>query len=185
MLKIVIWSIMQRCCNLSVKSVSAIQYSVLLKNSNKCKGELYKTKQKTPWLLSASELHRPSDRRLSAKFVPTFAWSAQRILKAVNLGFLDRSRYFSIQVAPQLSSRGWVDPVPDPLLLWPLDHRVSRCTKQNNKHFERTWVKNLPLSELQHSFPFRSFQHDWKLICGLQFPYNRLFWSIITYEIVI
>jgi hypothetical protein len=59
------------------------------------------------------------------------------------LGFLDQSSYFSIQVAPQLSSRGWVDPVPDPLLLrlsgsagnrtrdlwicsqelWPLDHR--------------------------------------------------------------
>jgi hypothetical protein len=57
--------------------------------------------------------------------------------------FLDRSRYLFIQVAPQLSSRGWVDPVPDPLLLkksgrvgnrtrdfwicshklWPLDHR--------------------------------------------------------------
>jgi hypothetical protein len=26
---------------------------------------------------------------------------------AVNIGFLDRSRYFSIQVAPQLSSWGW------------------------------------------------------------------------------
>jgi hypothetical protein len=35
----------------------------------------------------------------------------------VNLGFLDQSRYFFIQVAPQLSSRGWVHPVPDPLLL--------------------------------------------------------------------
>jgi hypothetical protein len=35
----------------------------------------------------------------------------------VNLSFLDRSRYFSFQVAPHLSSRGWVDPVPDPLLL--------------------------------------------------------------------
>jgi hypothetical protein len=71
------------------------------------------------------------------------AWSAQRILTAVILGFLDRSRYFFFQVAPQLSSQGWVDPVPDPLLLrksdrvgnrtralwicsqklWPLDHR--------------------------------------------------------------
>jgi hypothetical protein len=40
------------------------------------------------------------------------AWSAQRIL-----GFLDRSRYFFFQAAPQLYSRGWVDPVPDPLLL--------------------------------------------------------------------
>jgi hypothetical protein len=60
---------------------------------------------------------------MSAKLVPTFlriegvAWSAQRILTAVNFGSLDRSRYFSIQVAPQLSSRGSVDPVPDPLLL--------------------------------------------------------------------
>jgi hypothetical protein len=31
-------------------------------------------------------------------------------------GFLDRSRYFFYQVAPQLYSRGWVDPVPEPLL---------------------------------------------------------------------
>jgi hypothetical protein len=30
--------------------------------------------------------------------------------------FLDRSRYF-FQVAPQLYSRGRVEPVPDPLLL--------------------------------------------------------------------
>jgi hypothetical protein len=33
------------------------------------------------------------------------------------LGFLDRSRYYFFQVAPQLYSRGWVDPVPDPLPL--------------------------------------------------------------------
>jgi hypothetical protein len=30
------------------------------------------------------------------------AWSAQLIPTAVNFGFLDRSRYISIQVAPQL-----------------------------------------------------------------------------------
>jgi hypothetical protein len=33
------------------------------------------------------------------------------------LGFLDRSRYFFFQAAPQLYSRGHVDPVPDLLLL--------------------------------------------------------------------
>jgi hypothetical protein len=38
--------------------------------------------------------------------VEDVAWSAQRIPTAVNLCFLDRSRYFFIQVAPQLSSRG-------------------------------------------------------------------------------
>jgi hypothetical protein len=65
--------------------------------------------------------------------------------------FQIRNRYFFfIQVAPQLTSRGsrgWVDPVPDPLLLrksgsdgnrtrdlcscsqklWPLDHRGGLC----------------------------------------------------------
>ena len=30
--------------------------------------------------------------------------------------FLTGFRYFSYQVAPQLSSRGWVDPVVDPIL---------------------------------------------------------------------
>jgi hypothetical protein len=78
------------------------------------------------------------------------AWSAQRIPTAVNFGFLDRSRYFSIQVVPQLSSRGWANPVPDTILLrksgsagnrtrdlwicsqeiWPLDYRGGHfCNK--------------------------------------------------------
>jgi hypothetical protein len=33
------------------------------------------------------------------------------------LGFLDRTRYCFSHVAPQLYSRGWVNPVQDPLLL--------------------------------------------------------------------
>jgi hypothetical protein len=57
-----------------------------------------------------------------ATAVPTFAGRlvshGQRggHFTAVNLGFLDRSRYFFFQVAPHFSSRGWVEPVPDPLL---------------------------------------------------------------------
>jgi hypothetical protein len=48
----------------------------------------YLIKKKTPWSKSGSELHRPSDRRLSAKWLPTFAdkgatWSAWRIPTAV------------------------------------------------------------------------------------------------------
>jgi len=98
--------------------------------------------------------------------VPTFAgvtWSAQRVPTAA-LCFLDRSRYFFIQVAPQLTSRGWVDPVPDPLLLrksgsagnrtrdlcicsqkfWPLDHRgglfLYQTSRKSDKWFGR-WHK--------------------------------------------
>jgi hypothetical protein len=51
---------------------------------------------KTPWPESASELSRPSDRRLSAKLVPTFAVRGCRMVSATDpygriLGFLDRS----------------------------------------------------------------------------------------------
>jgi hypothetical protein len=80
--------------------------------------------QTSPWPVSASELYRLSDRRLSAKIVPAFADRGYRVVSATDppppgriLGFLDRSRYYFFQVAPQLYSRGWVDPVPDPLLL--------------------------------------------------------------------
>jgi hypothetical protein len=120
-------------------------------------------KKNPPWLWSASELCRPSDRRLLAKScqllrIEGVAWSAQRIPPIVSLGFLDGSRYLFFQVAPQLSSRGWVDPVPDPLLLgksgsagnltqdlwicsqklWPLDHRGGRNLWKGNWNAQET-----------------------------------------------
>jgi hypothetical protein len=69
------------------------------------------TKKKTTKLRGLSPQANYTDRATAAvgEVVPTFAgrgWSTQRIPTAVNLGFLDRSRYFFIQVAPQLSSRG-------------------------------------------------------------------------------
>jgi hypothetical protein len=77
---------------------------------------------KIPRPQSASELYRPNERCLSAKLVTIFADIGCRVVSATDpygsiLGFLDRSRYFFFQVPPQLYSRGWVDPVPDPLLL--------------------------------------------------------------------
>jgi hypothetical protein len=47
---------------------------------------------------------------------------------ALNLSFLDRSRYFFFQVAAHICSWGWVDPVPDTLLL-----RISGSARN------RTW----------------------------------------------
>jgi hypothetical protein len=77
--------------------------------------------KKTPWSESASELYRPSDRRLSAKWLPTFAdrdgqrdgslWPYFRFSVQEPLLFY--------QVAPQLYSQGWMDPVPDPQLFFP------------------------------------------------------------------
>jgi hypothetical protein len=72
--------------------------------------------KKAPWSESASELYRRSDRRLSATLVPIFADRECHLVSATDpygriLGFLERSRYFFFQVAPQLYSRGVVDPV--------------------------------------------------------------------------
>jgi hypothetical protein len=67
--------------------------------------------KKAQWTESTSELYRPSDRRLSAKLVPTFVDRGCQVVRFTNpygriLGFLDRSRYFFFQVAPQLYLRG-------------------------------------------------------------------------------
>jgi hypothetical protein len=60
---------------------------------------IYINKQ-TPWSESATELHRPRDRRLSTKWLPTFADRGYHVVSVTDpythfLGFLDRSRYFS------------------------------------------------------------------------------------------
>jgi hypothetical protein len=103
---------------------------------NKCNNKQRDKKNK-----ERLEFYKSNVKKLSGKFlrVEGVAWSAQRIPTSINLSFLDRSRYFIIQVAPQLSSRGWVDPLPlrkhgraenrtrDLWIcsqkLWPLDHR--------------------------------------------------------------
>jgi hypothetical protein len=86
---------------------------------------------KTPWPQSASELYRHSGRRRSAKLVPTFSFfflsRGQRngSPRPLNLCFIDlEPLLIFIQVAPQLTSRGWVDTVPDPQLLRKSDNAV-------------------------------------------------------------
>jgi hypothetical protein len=69
-----------------------IQHADMLINKNK----------QTPWSESASELYRPSDRRLLAKWLPTFADRGCHVVSVTDpygriLGFLDRSLYFSIK----------------------------------------------------------------------------------------
>jgi hypothetical protein len=95
------------------------------------------------------------------------AWSVQRIPTAVNLGGLDRSRCFFIHVAPQLSSRRTVDPVPDPLLLrksgmagnrtrdlWICSHRggLTSCYRDS---FTLQWRTNCPLSGVVTCYLFK------------------------------
>jgi hypothetical protein len=100
--------------------------------------------KKNPWPEFTSELYRPSDRRLSAKLMSTFAERECHVVSVTDpygpiLGFLDRSRYFFFQVAPQLYSRDRVDPVPDPLLFRKSDSpgnrtRTSGSVARNSDH---------------------------------------------------
>jgi hypothetical protein len=78
------------------------------------------SKNLTAWSESESKLYWPRAavcRRCYCQLlrIEGVTWSAWRI---PILGFLDLSRYFFFQVAPQLYSWGWVDPVSDPLPLW-------------------------------------------------------------------
>jgi hypothetical protein len=110
----------------------------------------------TPWPQSAKELYRASDRRLSAKLVPTFENRRCSVVSEAdpygrNLGLIDRSRYFFFQVAPQLYSRGWVDPVPDPLLLRKSGSAGNRTwtsgpVANNSDHYTKVYI--LPTSYL-------------------------------------
>jgi hypothetical protein len=59
-------------------------------------------KKKTPWSESANDLYRPSDCRLSAKWLPTFADRGCHVVSVTDpygriLCFLDRSHYYSIK----------------------------------------------------------------------------------------
>jgi hypothetical protein len=60
----------------------------------------------------------------------------------VTLGVLYRSHYFFIQVEPHFSSRGWVDPVPNPLL--------SRKSGRTGNQTRDLWVCSQELWSLAH-----------------------------------
>jgi hypothetical protein len=106
----------------------------------------------TPWPEFASGLYTPSDRSMSAKFVSTFEDTGSHMATVTDpygriITFLDRSRYFFCQVAPQLYSRGWVDPITDPLLLRKSGStgnrtRTSGSAARNSDHYTTEVVRN-------------------------------------------
>jgi hypothetical protein len=81
-----------------------------------------KTHNKLRGFESASELYRSSDRRRSAKLVLTLADRGCHMVSATspsdrNYDFLDLKRLLFLPSSSSNCSRGWVHPVPDPLLL--------------------------------------------------------------------
>jgi hypothetical protein len=67
------------------------------KHFSKSRNLIHVITKKTPWSESASELYRPSDRRLSAKRLPTFVDIVCHVVSVTDpygriLDFLDNSR---------------------------------------------------------------------------------------------
>jgi hypothetical protein len=123
--------------------------------------------EQTPWLLVRKwtiPTNRPPPQ---VKLVPTLqvegvAWSAQRIPTAVNLGFLDRSRYFFFQVDLQLSPRGWVYPIPDPLFFRSAGNRTRNLWICSQEH----WPPD------HRGGPFFSFSWHKSFSVQLWYPYK-------------
>jgi hypothetical protein len=121
---------------------------------------------------------------MPAKLVPTFAGIECRVISATDLhgrilGFLDRSRCYFFQVAPQLYSRGWLDPALDTLFLrisgspgnrtlelwicrqelWTLDHRGG--SPEFNLLLISSWIR------FWFSFPWKR-QKSFTLLHGIR-----------------
>jgi hypothetical protein len=101
-----------------------------------------KQQKQTPWSESACELTdrataacRRSDCQLLR--IEGATWSVWRIPTAV-FSISRQEPLLFYQVAPQLYSRGWVDPVPDPLLFFSDSAvnrtRASRSVAKNSDH---------------------------------------------------
>jgi hypothetical protein len=114
--------------------------------------------KKTPWPESRSELHRPSDHRLSTKLVPTFA--DRGVLHAQHDGSLRPCSRFSRPEPLFLSSTSSIvltrlrpfqvhyflenlvrkESNPDlwicSQVLWPRDHRGGRLSKNGDKLYQ-------------------------------------------------
>jgi hypothetical protein len=92
------------------------------------------------------------------------------------LGFLDRNRYFLFQVAPQLYSRGWVDPVPDPWLLRKSGNQTPILQSSSPRPNHCTeWV----------IFPLEWYSHNTSIYLSFIFPKTQhtkstIFWNMMS-----
>jgi hypothetical protein len=69
-------------------------------------------------------------------------WSAWRIPPAVFFRFSTQEPLLFFQVAPQLYSRGWVDPVPDPLMFFFFFFLIKYLSAGNRTRASGSVAKN-------------------------------------------
>jgi hypothetical protein len=84
------------------REIEGDRSSEMLRNCYRELTSSQQTNKQTPWSESRSELYRPSDHRLSAKWLLAFVDRGCHAVSVTDpygriLGFLDRSRYFSMK----------------------------------------------------------------------------------------
>jgi hypothetical protein len=122
----------------------------------------------------------------------TFADRGRRVVSATNSQgrksrFSKPEPLFFFQAAPQLSSRGWVDPVPDPLLLRKSgsarNRRIPLSTSRNQSTPSRRIYQGWP-NLFNIGAPYEHFQTfesrretftEWHTCLGTRFPCSRVF----------
>jgi hypothetical protein len=132
---------------------------------------LLKKKKKTKlWPEFTSELYRPSDLLLTAKLAPAFADRGCHVVSVTVpychiLDFLDWSRYFIFQVAPQF--------VSDPLLLRKSGSAGIR-TRTSDHRGSSFWAIFKKLQLLPSSISFSFFKQTQQIIHSwyLQFKHT-------------
>ena len=96
-------------------------------------------------------------------------WLAKCLSLNLNFSFHNRIRYFPYQVATQMSSRGWVDRIPDPInpekflgysrelnpgpLGWQSDVLITIPNRWSNTHLHSTKYLNYLDAFQENSFP--------------------------------
>jgi hypothetical protein len=102
-------------------------------------------------------------------------------LTVLNLSFPDRNSDLFFQVAPHLSSRGWVDPIPDPLLIRKsgIESRTSGTAARNSDHLTTEAATNLNKSLFNSHNPFNATEGKClSRLCISQHSYYCLNWDM-------
>ena len=105
-------------------------------------------------------------------------WLAKRLSLNLNFTFLNRIRYFSYQVATQFSSRGWVYPVPDPIL----PEKFLGYSRESNPG-PLGWQSDMLIYTTNYGFNEPSSGDSVIVNVTRDFIHNNHFFSLVTFKI--
>jgi hypothetical protein len=150
---------MMRTCSMQYKCVQGFRRHTL-KEETVTDGGLLLSKKQLNSAAWVRECTVPKERQ-PRSYCQLFADKGCRVVSATDsyghiLGLLDRSLYFSFKVSSHLYWRGWVNPIPDPLLVRKSDSTGNRTqtygsvagssdhyTQRRSVYYKVSWINKL------------------------------------------